>query len=150
MVKSKVDEKNLDEEISKIKDRLSTKIAEREKSRRDKAPTTTDNDDDLFNTTGSRNDRNRPADADEMDIDERPTARKKRVVQELSDDDLMEKPTSKKPRKAPTKPTVSRSRQSSESSNPPPAVRKTPARAAVSRAKKVVCPQRFAWLIADD
>ena len=52
---------------------------------------------------GSRNDRNRPGDDDEMDIDERPTTRKKRVVQELSDDDLMEMPTSKKPRKAPTK-----------------------------------------------
>ena len=82
--------------------------------------------------------RSRPADDDEMDVDERPTTRKKRVVQEISDDDLMEMPTAKKPRKAPTKPTVSRSRQSSESSNPPPAVRKTPTRAATSRAKKVV------------
>jgi len=137
LVKSKVDEKNLDEEISKIKDRLSLKIAEREKSRRDKAPANNVDDDDFFNTTTQRNSRNRPADEDEMDINERPTARKKRVAQEISDDDVTEMPISKKPRKAPSKPTVSRPRQSSESSNPPPAIRKTPSRAAASRAKKV-------------
>ena len=138
LVKSEVDEKNLDEEISKIKDKLASKIVEREKTRKEKAPAN-DDDDDFFNYT-VRKGRQRVED-DGMDVDERPNAIKKRVVHDISDDDEMEMPTSKKPRKVPAKaskkPAVSRARQSSELSKPPPVTRKTPARAAASHAKKV-------------
>ena len=43
-MKSKVDEKNLDEEISKIKDKLSSKIAERQKAQADSRRPQDDND----------------------------------------------------------------------------------------------------------
>jgi len=147
LVKSQVDEKNLDEEISKIKAKLADKIAERKKSKKDKTPM--NDDDDFFNSAGNdqeigRRSRGGKEDDGEMEVDERPT-RRKRSVQEVSDDDIMEIPTTKKPRKAPAKaparatakaPPVSRSRRSSDSSTAAP-VRKTPARAAASRIKKV-------------
>ena len=149
-----MDEKNLDEEISKIKDKLSAKITERQKTTRP-----AHNDDDLFSSapdraissrdvaqlTGGRRPRGRVDDDDDdmMNIDNGSRQGTKRsAAQSVSDDDMMgELPTtSKKRRTAPAKPakatTVSRSRQSSVSSNPPPA-RKTPARTATSRSKKV-------------
>lgn len=163
-MKSKVDEKNLDEEIGKIKEKLAAKVAERVAS-------TTRNgaannaDDDFFNSVpdrvisqptnnGARRGRG-TIDVDEMDIDfdttspsrTATTVGKKRVVHELSeDDDFMDAPTTKKARTTTTtaaarKPPVSRSRLSSESSNPPaPPARKTPTRAAASRTKKVFPP----------
>ena len=160
MVKSKVDEKNLDEEIGKIKEKLAAKVAERiANTKKPTAPTNPD--DDFFNSVpdrvvpqpptnsnGASRGGRRKAVADEMDIDfdtttTARTAGKKRVVHELSeDDDFMDAPTTKKARTTAATSTakrapVSRSRRSSESSNPPPTVRKTPSRAAASRSKKV-------------
>jgi hypothetical protein len=151
-----VDEKNLDEEISKLKDKLSAKITERQKTTR-----AGHTDDDLFASapdraisgrdvaqlTGARRARGRGDDDDDdmMSIDSGPRQQgtKRSAAQSLSDDDdvMGDLPaTSKKRRTAAAKPTkttpASRSRQSSVSSNPPP-VRKTPARNAASRAKKV-------------
>jgi hypothetical protein len=163
LVKSKVDEKNLDEEIGKIKEKLAAKVAERiANTTKPTAPTNPD--DDFFNSVpdrivaqppapsngASRGGRRKAAVADEMDIDfdtttttTARTAGKKRVVHELSeDDDFMTAPTTKKARTTAGASTakrapVSRSRRSSESSNPPLTVRKTPSRAAASRSKKV-------------
>jgi len=145
LVKSEVDEKNVDEEISKIKDKLANKIAEREKSRKDEKGRSND-DDDFFSSAGIPGEgRSRGANDGEMNVDERPSTTRKRAVQELSDDDLMEMPTTKKPRSAPAKapakkapakpPPASRPRRSSDSSSPQPA-RRVPARTAASRSKK--------------
>jgi hypothetical protein len=49
-VKSEVDEKNLDEEIAKIKDRLSARHTEQAKKALSSAPSTRANDDDFFNS----------------------------------------------------------------------------------------------------
>jgi hypothetical protein len=165
-VKSKVDEKNLDEEISKIKDKLSSKIAERQKqqanSRRPQ------DDDDLFASPTGRvisgrdfedmtQSTRRPratvdlVDDDFMEIDPKPGkqssrgARKRPLRDPSEDDDEVEEisamATKKRRTVAAKKPTpASRSRQSSVSSNPPsaqPPSRRTPLRGAASRAKKV-------------
>jgi hypothetical protein len=167
LVKSKVDEKNLDEEIGKIKEKLAAKVAERI-ANTNKPTAPTNPDDDFFNSVpdrvvaqapapsngASRGGRRKPPVADEMDIDfdtttTARTAGKKRVVHELSeDDDFMNAPTTKKARttaaaSAAKRAPVSRSRRSSESSNPPPTVRKTPSRAAASRSKKVAPSSRL-------
>jgi hypothetical protein len=130
LVKSEVDEKNLDGEILKIKDKLSAKIAERTKSKP----------------------KSRPAhdgiDEDEMDGVEQDTRgpRGKRAAPDpLWDDDLMDDgPATKKRRTAAPK-TSTRggaagrgrgSRASSVASDGPPA-RKTPARKAATQRKKV-------------
>jgi hypothetical protein len=138
LVKSDVDEKNLDEEIAKIKERLASKIADRQKAR----PRTT-TDDDFFGlpTRNARSD-------DEMEVDapapkKTAAARRKRAVSEDEEDEV----PAKKSRRAPAKtaaPTRGRgrggktvvSRESSVASNPPPA-RKTPTRTATTRGKKV-------------
>jgi len=170
-VKSKVDEKNLDEEISKVKDKLSSKIAERQKAQADSRRPQDDNDlfasppgrlisgrefDDMTQSTrrqrGINND-----DEDLMEIDPKPRkaptgASRKRTVRDASeDDDVEEIPAvaAKKQRTTvPTKPVpASRSRQSSVSSNHSSAQlqpRRTPLRGAASRAKKVPHTQRMA------
>ena len=52
MVKSEVDEKNLDEEISKIKEKLAAKVAERSKSSGDSIARPPNDDDEFFNAAG--------------------------------------------------------------------------------------------------
>jgi hypothetical protein len=164
-VKSKVDEKNLDEEIGKIKEKLAAKVAERvANSAKSTAPTNPDND--FFNSVPDRVVSQPPSNAarkgrnvpdDEMDIDfdttTSRTAGKKRVVHELSeDDDFMDAPVTKKPRTtaAAKRAPESRSRRSNESSNPPPTVPKIPTRAAASRSKKVPSPIPVSVLTVDD
>jgi hypothetical protein len=130
-VKSDVDEKNLDEEIAKIKEKLASKIAERQKAR----PRTT-TDDDFFGLPARSDDEVMEVDAPAA---KKPAGRRKRAVSEE------EEVPAKKPRRAPAKaaPTRGRgrggrtvgSRESSVASNPPPA-RKTPTRGA-TRGKKV-------------
>jgi len=135
-----VDEKNLDEEIAKIKDKLSSKIAERQKAQTNtRRP---HDDDDLFaeptaraisgrdieelsNTT--RRQRPTQDDDDLMMIDARPPSKstaRKRTVREISDDDDddVEEISA-----AATKKRRTTSAQT----------RRTPARGAASRAKKV-------------
>lgn len=147
LVKSDVDEKNIDEEISKVKEKLTAKIAERAKSKASISRSAGD-DDDFFNAAvpdlGPRSGRtsgNGFSD-DEMDVvNSGHKDNRKRAADELSDgDDIMKIPTTKKARIASGKSTMTstaRSRQSSGTSNPPlPRPRKTPTRAAASRAKK--------------
>lgn len=133
-MKSDVDEKNLDEEIAKIKEKLASKIAERQKAR----PRTT-TDDDFFGLPARGDDEVMEVDAPAT---KKPAGRRKRAVSEEEDE---EEVPAKKPRRAPAKaaPTRGRgrggrtvgSRESSVASNPPPA-RKTPTRGA-TRGKKV-------------
>ena len=168
-MKSKVDEKNLDEEIGKIKEKLAAKVAERvANNANNNRPINAD--DDFFNSVpdrvvpqSSNGVRRKPGD-DAMDIDfDGTTSRttgKKRVVHEVSqddDDDFMDVPPTKKPRTTANtakKPSVSRSRGSSEPFNPPlPPVRKAAARTAASRAKKVCSPPSclaLKYLTVDD
>jgi hypothetical protein len=134
-VSSKVDEKNLDEEILKIKEKLASKIGQRKK--KDGIPPPID-DDDFFNsvpaprTSAPRNSRStRREEGDEMDIEEPQTIRKRTI--EISDD---EPPQSKRART--TKPKVApKSSRARKLTPPTPPTRKTPARAATSRSKKV-------------
>ena len=171
-MKSKVDEKNLDEEISKVKDKLSSKIAERQKAQADSRRPEDDNDlfasptgrvisgrefDDMTQSIRRQRGINNYDDDDLMEIDPRPRkaptgASRKRTVRDASeDDDVEEIPAvaAKKQRTTvPTKPVpASRSRQSSVSSNHSSAQlqpRRTPLRAAASRAKKVPLTERMA------
>lgn len=164
-MKSEVDEKNLDEEIAKIKDKLSSKIAERQKAQTQANAATRrpqDDHDDLFaeptgraissrdiaELTGTTRPQRSTADDDDfMMIDPKPSnnnTTRKRTVRDASDEDdfaAISPVTTKKRRTAPAKPSApaSRSRQPSVSSNPPPSTqpRRTPARGAASRAKKV-------------
>jgi len=140
-VKSNVDEKNLDEEISKLKDNLSAKIAERQKAKTNTTRTNGNEHDDLFAMPDRYEVRSvADEDGDPMDVETTTRPTSKRRVVNLSDDDN-ELPVSKKPRTAarakPSKPAASTSRQSAAASRTSPAPRRTPARAAASRARKV-------------
>jgi len=141
LVKSNVDEKNLDEEISKLKDNLSAKIAERQKVKGNPSHTNGNDHDDLFAMPDRYEVRSvADEDGDPMDVETTTRQTSKRRIVHLSDDDN-EPPAPKKPRTAarakPSRPAAGTSRQSAEPPRAPPAPRKTPARAAASRARKV-------------
>jgi len=129
----------VDEELSKIKEKLAARHAEREKRRENNQ--TSHKDDDFFDTAPAQVDRRRAQSDDEMDVDVQPTrTNRKRAVQNLSDNEEMEAPAPKKrQRAAPAKATrapPTRNRQASDSSEAP-SVRRTPARKVAGRARKV-------------
>lgn len=129
----------MDEELSKIKEKLAARHAEREKRRENDQ--SSHKDDDFFDTGPARVNRRRAPSDDEMDVDGQPTrTNRKRPVQNLSDNDEMEAPAPKKrQRAAPAKATrapPARNRQASDSSEAP-SVRRTLARKVAGRGRKV-------------
>ena len=135
MVKGEVDEKNVEEELSKIKERLAARHAEREQKRTNGQ--TRSADDDFFDEVPLNG---RPAlSDDEMDIDDtpRPAARNRKRSQAVSDDEdipVANKRQRTLPAKTTKVPPRGRQRQASDSSEAP-SLKKNPARKVAARSK---------------